>query len=62
MSSGDSFELWALASHPLVQQLAHLDWEIFDEIYHSHPAVAHFIDATMELVEAAEVWRLDGCE
>lgn len=56
--NSDSFELWALASHPLVQQLAHLDWETFETVYYSHPAVAHFIDATLELVDAAEMWRV----
>lgn len=55
--NSDSFELWSLASHPLVQQLANLDWETFEIVYNSHPAVAHFIDATQELVEAAKIYE-----
>ncbi|MGD9778540.1 hypothetical protein [Methanomethylovorans sp.] len=63
--NSDSFELWSLASHPLIQQLTHLDWETFEMVYSSHPAVAHFLDATQELVEAAERWEVsydDDCD
>ncbi|OPY16895.1 MAG: hypothetical protein A4E23_01642 [Methanomethylovorans sp. PtaU1.Bin073] len=56
--NSECFELWSLASHPLVQQLANLDWETFETVYYSHPAVAHFIEASRELIEAAALWEV----
>lgn len=59
--NNECFELWALATYPLVQYIVDLDNETFDEMYSSHPAVAHFLDATREICDAVNLWRLDDC-
>lgn len=61
MSIDNNFDLWRLASHPLIQEYANLDDEDFDEMHSSHPAVAHFLDATREICDAVNLWRLDDC-
>ena len=55
MSTDNNFYLQLMASHPFVQECANLDEETYEYIRSAHPAIAHFLDASREIVEAVEV-------
>ena len=55
MSTDNNFFLQLMASHPFVQECAKLDDETYEYVRSSHPAVAHILDASGEIVEAVEV-------
>lgn len=57
MSTDNNFYLWSFASHPLIQECAGLADETFSYVRTSHPAVAHFMDSTRELIDAVELER-----
>lgn len=54
--------LWALFNQPLIQKIASMDEEELDLMYSSSPIVAHFLDATLEIIEAADLWKLTSTE
>jgi hypothetical protein len=62
MAIDNNFDFWRLASHPLIQEYAHLPDDEFDVLYSSHPAIAHFLDATRELIAAVEMWKATDTE
>ena len=41
--------------YSFVQECANLDEETYEYIRSAHPAIAHFLDASREIVEAVEV-------
>jgi hypothetical protein len=53
--------IWALFNESLVQKIAHMDEEELNLMRSSSLIVARFIDATMGIVESADLWRLDDC-
>ncbi len=56
MSADNNFFLQLFASSPVVQECANFDEETYAYIKSSHPAVAKFLEASKEIVAAAEVW------
>lgn len=54
--------IWALFNESLVQKIAHMDEDELDLMSSSSPVVAHFIDATLEVIEAADLWKLTNTE